>query len=326
MTIFSSGLNNVSHGNGRGYLYVLNALTGKPLSFSPIAAGTPASNTDETFGSVTTPSNLGKINAWIHTDTDNTTRRIYGGDMLGNLWRFDMDDRIEPKGHEAIRLGVAKDSAGKIQPITSRPLLTAMGARPGDDRSLVSFGTGKYLHGKDLEAHASTSKFSNQQSLYFVSDDTVVNKDSAASLRASLTQRTTETAEEVDFTTSSGFYLDLSEARERVNLDGLQFNGMISFASTVPDAKDPCQSGGHSNLYYFTRKGQLKAIERLTTLVVGGSRLFNPIKGKRGDGSNGGKFIWTCQDASICERDVEGPESGSGGTKVRRAAWRELID
>lgn len=323
VAIFSSGYNNVSPGNGRGYLYVLDVLTGKPLSFSPIAAGNPASLTDTKFGNTTTPSNLGYINSWIHTDTDNTTRRIYGGDMLGNLWRFDMDDRIDPAGHEAIRLGVARDAQGKIQPITTRPVLTALGPRPVDDRTLVSFGTGKFLHGKDLEVYPATSPYANQQSIYAVEDDVIVNtKDNDASLRSFLTPRQTVTKDELDYKVSDGFFKDLGEARERVNVNGIQFNGLISFASNVPDSKDPCSSGGHSNLYYFTREGAFTALETLDALVVP-----NPYRflGER-DGADGGKIVWTDTKGLTHEKEVPAPAGAGEGKKLRRAAWRELID
>ena len=193
--------------------------------------------------------------------------------MLGNLWRFDFDDRIEPKGHEAIRLGVARDALNKIQPITTRPLLTALGPRPADDRTLVSFGTGKHLHGSDLDVYPSTSPYSNKQTIYLVKDDLAVNTaDKNASLRSFLTSRQDVTEDKLDYSKSSGMYKDVIEARERVNVDGIQFNGLISFASNVPEAKDPCQSGGHSNLYYFSRDGQVRAIEKLDSLVVGGGR------------------------------------------------------
>ncbi|CAN7476653.1 pilus assembly protein [Rhizobacter sp. LjRoot28] len=327
VAVFTSGYNNVAPGNGRGYLYVLDVLTGKPLSFSPIAAGTPASQTDEAFGTVTTPSNLGKINAWLHTDTDNTTRRIYGGDMLGNLWRFDLDDRIDPTGHEAIRLGVARDALNKIQPITTRPVLTALGPRPADDRTLVSFGTGKHLHGSDLDVYPASSPYSNKQAIYLVKDDLEINTaDKSASLRSFLTPRQDLTEDKLDYSKSSGMYKDTTEARERVNVDGIQFNGLISFASNVPEAKDPCQSGGHSNLHYISRDGQVRATEKLDSLVVEGERIFSPEEQGPGDGSNGGKIIWTDKDGKQHVKDVPPPEGAGDGKKLRRAAWRELIE
>lgn len=322
VAIFTSGYNNVSPGDGRGYLYVLDAYTGKPMPFSPIAAGSPAGSDDQQFGSPATPSNLGKINAWIDSDSDNSALRIYGGDMLGNLWRFDINDLLGDKGHEGVRLGVARDSKGKLQPITTRPLMTRGGAG-----TLVSFGTGKYLHGKDLEVQADSSIYGNQQSIYVYEDDLSIQASTNASLRSNLTARNSATDAKVNFVTSNGFYTDLAEARERVHLDGLQFNGLISFASSVPDSNDPCQSGGHSNLYYFTNEGTFEGKFRLNDLIVGGTRVFNPTPGGgQGDGSDGGKLIWTDSTGKLHEKEAQGPGVTPAGTKMRRASWRELID
>jgi hypothetical protein len=181
------------------------------------------------------------------------------------------------------------------------------------------------LHGKDLEAYPANSPYANRQSIYLVEDDLQVNtEDQDASLRSLLTARQDVTEEKLDFKVSNGFYKDLTEARERVNLNGIQFNGLISFASNVPDSKDPCQSGGHSNLYYFTRDGAVRAIETLNALVVGDpGRVFS---GPSGDGSDGGKIIWTDATGKTHVKDVPPPAGVGDGKKLRRAAWRELID
>jgi len=86
LVAFTSGINNV--GDGRGRLYLVDALTGK-LRASAGEIVTAA-------GDTTTPSNLGRLNAWVPSDADNTALRFYAGDMLGNLWRFDHDDRVAP--------------------------------------------------------------------------------------------------------------------------------------------------------------------------------------------------------------------------------------
>jgi len=93
---FTSGYNNTSSGDGNGHLYVRNVITGASIAKIDtfITGTTPA-------GTTGTPSNLGKINPWIEDETDNTAARIYGGDMLGYMWRFDFDNNIAPAGNEA---------------------------------------------------------------------------------------------------------------------------------------------------------------------------------------------------------------------------------
>ena len=69
---FTSGYNNVSPGTGNGYLFVRNAVTGAGISKIPTytSGTTPA-------GDTTTPSNLGKIAAWLDLESNNTAARLY---------------------------------------------------------------------------------------------------------------------------------------------------------------------------------------------------------------------------------------------------------
>ncbi len=110
----TSGYNNVSPGDGKGYLYVLNAMTGEIL----YKIGTGA-------GDTTTPSGLAKIRNWVsgNASQNNTTARVYGTDLLGNIWRFDVNDSVDssgnpimpPAGREATLLATVKDATGTPQ-------------------------------------------------------------------------------------------------------------------------------------------------------------------------------------------------------------------
>ena len=131
VVIVTSGYNNANGvlGDGGGYVYVLDALTGEMKQ--KIATG---------VGSATTPSGLAQINNYVdNVDIDNTTLRAYGGDVLGNIWRFDF------VAGTATRLGTAKDASNNVQPITIRPELAELDGKP-----FVLVGTGKYLGGSDV--------------------------------------------------------------------------------------------------------------------------------------------------------------------------------
>ena len=43
--------------------------------------------------------------------------------MLGNVWRFDVNDNLPPGGLEATLIGTTKTATGTAQPITVRPEL-----------------------------------------------------------------------------------------------------------------------------------------------------------------------------------------------------------
>ena len=121
----TSGYNNVNApvkvGDGQGYLYVLDAFSGKLLYKIATNAG-----------DATTPSGLAQINNFIDNGAvSNTTRMVYAGDLLGNIWRFDVNDTIAPSGREATLVGVATDTGGTRQPITTKPELAEVNAKPG---------------------------------------------------------------------------------------------------------------------------------------------------------------------------------------------------
>jgi hypothetical protein len=100
-------------GDGGGYLYVVDAFSGKILYKIATYAG-----------DATTTSGLAQINNFIdNAAVSNTTRMVYAGDLLGNIWRFDVNDTIAPSGREATLVGVATDTSGTRQPITTKPEL-----------------------------------------------------------------------------------------------------------------------------------------------------------------------------------------------------------
>ncbi|MEP7300983.1 MAG: PilC/PilY family type IV pilus protein, partial [Caldimonas sp.] len=81
VVMVTSGYNNVNTppqtGDGVGYLYVLDAATGKIIY--KIATG---------VGDGTTPSGLAQINNFVElSEINNLTVRVYGTDLLGNIWR-----------------------------------------------------------------------------------------------------------------------------------------------------------------------------------------------------------------------------------------------
>ncbi|MFM2068511.1 MAG: hypothetical protein RLZZ584_3420, partial [Pseudomonadota bacterium] len=246
---FTSGYNNVLPGDGVGRLYIRNAVTGAEIH--TLSTG---------VGSTDTPSNLGRINAWVVRDTDNTALRFYGGDMLGNLWRFDHDDLTPPSGAEAFLLGRATTPAGGVQPITAKPMLTEIVVGAGS-ASLVSFGTGRYLGDTDLTD-------ATVQSIYVVKDALLgtglgdLRGGTSGMVQRNLAPDRTLVAvpapAPLDWTTSNGFHIDLTlSARERIYLDAVPVvPGVMSVASTIPNG-DPCSAGGESWIYDIELNGGL---------------------------------------------------------------------
>ena len=251
VVLVTSGYNNVNSpaktGDGQGYLYVLRAYDGKILY--KISTG---------VGNATTPSGLNHIVNWVDsTLVNNTTLRVYGGDLLGNMWRFDINDTINPAGREATLIGQAKSpgSSGAGQPITTRPEL----ALKGSD-AFIMFATGRLVGSDDL---ADTQV----QSIYGVVDPLTNTTTAYTDLRGSLkpmamtTVGTGSTAYRTiacSGTTSAcnvstGWVIDLPDSGERVNVDPKLQLGTLVVASNVPETS-ACTIGGYSwiNFVNFT--------------------------------------------------------------------------
>lgn len=304
VVLFTSGYNNTSPGDGKGYLFVRNALTGAHIS---------RISTD--VGDTTTPSGFSRIAAWVEDpERNNTATDVYGGDLLGNVWRININTGAKMK------FAVLRDSGGAVQPITTRPELgTIVGKR------VVFVGTGKYLETSDLTN-------TQQQTLYAIKDDTAsVVLDP---VRPSLVAQTlttsggtrTATGNTVDFKTGRGWYIDLPDSGERINVESRLDSGTLIVPSTVP-SNTVCAPGGFGWLSYFNYQTGSSVSGAEGNLV---SQKFNaPIVGVNVYHLPNGKRITTVvtADHPTPEKPPKsiGGDSGPSGFVGKRVIWRELI-
>jgi type IV pilus assembly protein PilY1 len=230
---FSSGYNNNSGGgDGNGHLYVVRADTGAPMvklgTFTDSAGLVPA-------GTTTKPSGLAMINDWVDFDTDNTATRFYGVDLLGNVWRFDIDGNVVPN-HWAFLLAQMRDALGNAQPITTKPVLAQVTYK-GIDYAVVYVATGEYLGTTDL----STTR---QQSAYAFVDPLTgtgygdIRKDGVLVSKGSGTCASNP----VDWSTKKGWYYDFPTTGERNNVNSVIALTTITTATNVPSS-DLCEIG-----------------------------------------------------------------------------------
>ncbi|MDO9064125.1 MAG: PilC/PilY family type IV pilus protein, partial [Sulfuricella sp.] len=325
VAVFTSGYNNVSTGDGKGYLYVVNANTGAVLE--KISTNT---------GSITTPSGLGKINVWISNTTDNTAERFYGGDLLGNVWRFDIDNVIPPAGKEAFLLAtVGQINGAGTQSITTKPELTEITAG-GIDYAVVNVGTGRYLGVNDLSDISLQSVYSFKDNLTATGLGLV--RTTGVLVPQTLTTFTgangealrTSSTNTVDWAIKSGWYVDLNPNNEspgeRVNVDMQMQLGLLTVAGNVPNA-NACNLGGYAWLYYFdfktgqyvqTSTGNMVGKRLSTNALVAGLKTIKLTTGKT-------LTIITDTGGGITGND-EPTSSGGSGVGGKRVSWRELIN
>ena len=325
----ASGYNNVNTpaqaGDGQGYLYVLEAMTGKVLYKIRAGDGTPA------FGTDTNPSGLAKITAWVNDSAhNNTTLRVYGGDLLGNIWRFDVNDQVDalgspvlpPAGREATRIATLKDAASNPQPITVALRLAEVGSPPVP---YIYAGTGKYLGTSDTST-------TQTQSIYAIKDPltTTAYTDLRVGTLKRLTMTTSGTDRFVNCDTANasancsstnGWYVDLPEPGERVNVSMELQLGTLVVASNVP-ANTACEPGGFGFLNFFDFQ---------TGFSPAGS---TSRSGFRVSGLTVGLSIVRLPDGSVVvyrqkhTGEPPGKESvpiSSGSPSGKRLTWRELM-
>jgi type IV pilus assembly protein PilY1 len=321
VVVFSSGYNNTptatnTGADGVGRLYVVDAITGAQQFTVSTSVGTS-----------TTPSGLGKISAWVDNGLqDNTIQRVYGGDMLGNLWRFDIDDNLPPAGKEALKLAFFQVGT-YFQPVTTAPELGII-----QNKAIVYVGTGRYLGASDVSDQ-------NQQSLYAIVDQlgstglgNVRTETSCPLVQQTITILSTNTRSTstlpVDFASKCGWFMDFNPANdspgERVNVDPKLQLGVLAVATNVPQ-QSVCTVGGTSFLYFFDYStGQFVST---SSGNVAGERVGNSIAvGLNTYRLPDGRVVTTVTTSDDNHPVFGNPDLPNVGDSGKRVLYRELLN
>ncbi|WP_437881813.1 pilus assembly protein [Pseudomonas sp. LRF_L74] len=265
--------NGYESGNAlKAVMFVLDIETGEILSK---LEATPTLNTGEAATSL--GNGLSRI-----TDSDFNGDGIadyaYAGDLLGNLWRFNLldtsaDSPLTAEANDS-QFGVsfngkplytARDGAGSRQPITAAPTLTKHSSGLG---YLVTFGTGRYLTTTDKTSE-------DQESLYAIWDRKTDGQATTTSLtqsktRSALQQQTMSSStfdgstvyslstNTVDWYEGSdtgdsdvnkwGWYFDFSQTGERLIYDMYLYGNTLVLTTITPIDND-CSAGMSGTVY-----------------------------------------------------------------------------
>jgi len=313
----TSGYNNVMPGDGQGYLYAIDAQTGKILDRVSTGVGCDGISTASpcTSGTID-PSGLAKINAWVDASYyNNTAQRIYGGDLKGNVWRFYYDSS---NVLTAQRITTLTDPSGTPQPITTRPELGLINNMP-----VIYVATGKLLGTTDTTT-------TQVQSIYaFVDDLTstpITIRGNSAYVQQTLTSSgpdtRTATSNAVDWTTQKGWYVDLPDSGERVNVDPVLQLGTLIVPSNVPSS-DTCTAGGYGWINFLDYKSGsyvTGATANMTSTKIGASLVVG-VNVIQLPGGAVKTIVTTADNQQLTQETPVSPPAISG----RRVSWRELI-
>ena len=297
VALITSGYNNAS---GQNHLHVLNAATGALIRTITTATGT----------------GLAQIAAWVaNPQTNPTVSYVYGGDLSGNVWRFDLTSTSSADWSAVLLANL--NIAGTAQPVTSAPELLTV-----NNRHLVVVPTGRMLGTTDLSSTAT-------QSVYGLWDDLSATP-TIATPRTSLLQQTlttasgglrTITSNAVDWSLYRGWYFDLP-AGERVNTDPTIAFGVLTFTSNMPS---PTACASQSFLYAVSAEygGQMPSTAFRTGSPWSGRQLgytyaSRPVVVTLPSGRV--VAITHKSDASIASSELP----VNSNSALRKVAWREV--
>lgn len=328
VVLVTSGYNNGTNsgdsgGDGLGHLYVIDPKTGdliKDISTTGCSS-TPTSD----------PCGLAQISGYVdNTDVDNTVRYVYGGDLKGNLWRFDFTGN-SVSSWSVSKFATLKDSSNNTQPITTAPELSLVSIS-GTDSPMVYVGTGAYLGNSDVPGQTGSNSWSSQtQTIYGLRDNFSTLPTLSSSLRSVLQQQTlttngssrTVSNNTVDYTTINGWYVDLPSTGERINTDPIIAYNVLVFTSNIPSAT-VCQPGGSSWLYYLNLStGGLidNSTSTSSGTFLGNVLASRPVLIQLPSGKV--VSLVRTSDAQTIKQDLPLSSSVTSG---KRVSWRELFN
>ena len=314
--VFGNGYNSASQSAS---LFVVDLLSGALIRKIP--AGNSGNGVNASNG-LAPPT----VTQW--PDFDGSARFAYAGDLLGNMWRFD----ISTGAKKQLLEGDAR------QPITSAPALATV---PGDRNTLmVLFGTGSYfqvgdaakLYAQRLYGLRDTMSGQGQGQQALIKQKIV--QEFAATVdnqeTGSLSYRLRETTNKA-LGNARGWYLELPAGERVVSTPALALgygHSRVRFSTLIP-LDDPCLGGnegflmdlriddggsGSQALFDLNRDGVVDTADLINGAVVSGIKF------------GGGERVATVRDA-VTNREMlfdgEGDNLGASSVNDRRS-WRQI--
>ena len=221
----------------------------------------------------------------LDADGNGLVDTVYGGDLQGNVWKFDLSGVNASDwnvAYNGVPMFIARDLHGARQPITGE---FEVATGPGDGYMLY-FGTGRYFAVGD-----NSSALGQQvQSLYGVWDNGTPitgNRDAALvaqTITASQGGLRSVSRNAVNYLQSRGWYMDLlaTDINGVAQTTGERFfgrpliqSGAVSFTAYQPQMAADCKPGGQNWLYRLSLLTGAPAYGQVTlpdgTVVGGGS-------------------------------------------------------
>lgn len=246
--ILGNGYNSV---NERSFLFIINITTGALIR-----------KIDTGSGSAAASNGLAAPSGW-DLDSNGTVDLMYAGDLLGNLWKFDLSSATPSIWASAYGsaatpapMFVALDSLGNRQAITGLPEI-GLNSRKGDPhfgKRYVFFGSGRYLTTSDVTTTLAQSWYGLIDEASVISGRSVL-RQRTIDLEATLTGRSVRSfsvAVAGDMAGKQGWFVDLvsptsGNLGERMVGEHKLFGSVLLASSMIPTT-NPCIPGGEGFL------------------------------------------------------------------------------
>ena len=319
----TSGYNNTGGKlAGHGILYILNIKTGAILQKIDTGAGNAAK-----------PAGLTQASAYTRDIADGTVDQIYAGDLLGNVWRFDLTEAaVDTSGHPTgnypspTLLATLTDKSGNPQPVTTMPRVEESISTDGlSTLRWVFVGTGKFLDITDLTD-------TQRQTMYALRDGSGSTPATSGLplTRNALTPVTDLMSGATLNASASGWYYDLTGSAggnkggtERVVVAPSTGTGLnvVAWVTVIPSS-DPCSLQG--SLYAVNFAGAsvlLSGDTQVKSLTTTAAALTNVQLVKNANGTIGAVASDT-SGKNISQPIRESPTAN----QIKRVNWREVMN
>lgn len=334
--LVSNGMNST---NDRAALFIVDLVTGAKIeTLIPTLANGNGSN-----------NGLSAARGW-DDDGNGTVDFVYAGDLLGNVWKFDIssnNSNLWGVANGGAPIFVAKDASDNRQPITGG---IAIGLDPVSFNTWIFFGTGRYIETGDPGNTAVQTWYGLMDSGSAITGRSELKQRRILSLGtfAGKTVRGFERAIVGDMVGKRGWYIDLltppippsvaySAVGERMIGDPFVSNGIL-FASSIIPSNDPCDLGGSGfvnavNAY----TGSSGYVGSASHFDVNGNGNFNDDVLPNGSGtlpigSVDLNIFMPTNPTIVSDLLVVGGSRGTTGTlrvnnpsRSGRISWREII-
>ena len=275
----------------------------------------------------------------VDVNADGMVDYFFAGDLLGNLWRFNVSDS-SPAAWSYEKVFVAADAGNNVQSITSAP---GVARDPSTGKVWVFFGTGRYMTEDDQASLATQTYYAvvvgqnGSEGTNLTRSD--LQQRAIHVVDATTGQRAFEPSQSTIGSGKVGWYIDLNNPSgkgERVVSAPLIYDNILVFSSIVPPGQatvNSCDAGG---------TGYVNALDGFsgTSLTM---TFFEYTPGTIKDVNGNDLPIGSVPIGSgmptapiiIGDKLVIGDSSGGvpttidvsppGGSSTRRVSWRELL-